>query len=64
LGIVQNYNKWNEIRIIRNDISHEYDENKFELAEKLNIILKSKEDLEVYLEDVLHYLKNRGWRGT
>jgi uncharacterized protein with HEPN domain len=59
LGIIENYDLWNELRIIRNEIAHEYDENKHELIEKLNKIINSKDKLEKYLLDVIGYLKNR-----
>ena len=59
LEVIENYGLWNELRIIRNEIAHEYDENKHELIEKLNKIVNSKAGLEKYLEDVLVYLKNR-----
>jgi uncharacterized protein with HEPN domain len=59
LDVIENYDLWNELRITRNEIAHEYDENKHELIEKLNKIVNSKSDLEKYLEDVLDYLKNR-----
>lgn len=60
LGIVENYDLWNELRLIRNEISHEYDENKYEMAEKLNKILNSKIVLEKYLSDTVAYLERRG----
>lgn len=61
LGVTDDYEQWSELRTIRNEISHEYDENKDELAEKLNKITGSKNILEQYLNDVLSYLKARGW---
>jgi hypothetical protein len=60
LGVVENYDEWNRLRIVRNEISHEYDENKNELAEKMNSLLDSKESLETYLYDVFIFLKSRG----
>lgn len=59
LEIVEDYDLWNELRIIRNEIAHEYDENKHELIQRLNKIVNSKALLEKYLEDVLDYLKKR-----
>jgi DNA-directed RNA polymerase specialized sigma24 family protein len=62
LGAIQNYENWDTLRIMRNDIAHEYDENPYELAEKLNSILNSKENLENYLNDIRNYLNKRGWK--
>ena len=59
LGIIEDYDLWKELRIIRNEIAHEYDENKQELIEKVNKIINSKMKLEKYLEDVVAYLKSR-----
>lgn len=59
LGVIENYARWQELRIIRNEVAHEYNESKSELAEKLNKILNSKEFLEKYLNDVLYYVKTK-----
>ncbi|HET8804145.1 MAG TPA: hypothetical protein VFM72_06165, partial [Aequorivita sp.] len=59
LGIIQDYARWQELRIIRNEVAHEYNESKAELAEKLNKIINSKEFLEKYLNDVSQYLKTK-----
>lgn len=59
LGIIEDYDLWKELRIIRNEIAHEYDENKQELIEKINKIISSKIQLEKYLEDVVAYLESR-----
>jgi hypothetical protein len=61
IGAIQNYEEWNTLRIMRNGITHEYDENPYELAEKINGILNSKEKLENYLDEVKNYLNKRGW---
>lgn len=56
LGVVENYDLWNELRIIRNDISHEYDEGKQELAEKLNKLFESYSSLKSYLENIKKFV--------
>lgn len=61
LGIIENYETWSGLRLIRNEIAHEYDENKYELAEKINNILNKKMTLEKYLYDILAFLKSRGY---
>lgn len=61
LGVIEDYELWNELRIIRNEIAHEYDENKNELIENCNRIINSKVKLEKYLGDVLRYIKRNDW---
>ncbi len=45
LEIVSDYDKWAELRKIRNEISHEYDSTNDEIAQKLNRIYALKDDL-------------------
>lgn len=59
LRAIKDYELWNDLRIIRNEIAQEYDENKSELIEKLNRIISSKTILENYLESVVSYLKRQ-----
>jgi hypothetical protein len=61
IGAIRDYEGWNRLRIMRNDVTHEYDKNPYELAEKINGILNSKERLESYLDEVKEYLDKRGW---
>lgn len=60
LDVIEDYELWNELRIIRNEIAHEYDENKNELIENLNKIINSKVKLEKYPNDVMNFIKKRG----
>jgi hypothetical protein len=62
LGIVTNYDLWNELRVLRNEVAHEYDEDPKLLADKLNEIIRHKETLEKYLNDIEGYLKGRGYK--
>jgi len=57
LEIVHNYEKWVELRLIRNELSHEYDDDPGTNAERLNRIFNRKKDLEKYLEDIKKYLQ-------
>ncbi|HET8837563.1 MAG TPA: hypothetical protein VFM82_01050 [Flavobacteriaceae bacterium] len=59
LGIIENHVLWQELRIIRNEASHEYGEDSHELAEKLTALLNAKDSLKNYLESIVNYLKNR-----
>lgn len=56
LEVVQDYDKWVKLRLIRNELSHEYDDEPGVNAEKLNRIFNLKNDLEKYLEDIKKYL--------
>lgn len=59
LGIVENYDSWNELRILRNDVSHEYGVGKQELAEKLNKLFESHSRIESYLEGIRTFVEQR-----
>ncbi|MCL5030368.1 MAG: hypothetical protein M1480_15260 [Bacteroidetes bacterium] len=59
LEIINDYDNWKELRDIRNDVAHEYEENENESAEKINLLLKKKVQLEKYLNDILIYLKKK-----
>lgn len=59
LGVVEDYDSWNKLRIIRNDISHEYDEGPQELAEKLNTLFESHSSLERYLKSIKIFVKQK-----
>lgn len=59
LDIVENYDSWNKLRIIRNDISHEYDEGTQELAGKLNKLFESRSSLESYLKNIIVFVKQK-----
>ena len=56
LEIVHNYDKWVELRLVRNELSHEYDDEPDANADKLNRIFNLKNDLGKYLEDIKKYL--------
>ncbi len=60
LEIISDYESWKELRDIRNDVTHEYEEDEKEAAEKLNLLFDKKKVLEKYLNDILTYLTKRG----
>lgn len=59
LGIIEDYEKWKELRELRNELAHEYEEDLNETAEKLNSLIKRKSDLENYLNAIIGYLEDR-----
>ncbi len=61
LEIIKNYDGWEELRNIRNDIAHEYEENDRETAEKLNLLFDKRKVLEKYFNDILSYLRSKGF---
>lgn len=61
LEIIEDYSLWQELRIVRNEIAHEYNENQNELAEKLNKLVNSRKLLEKYFNDILQFLENKGF---
>ena len=61
LEIISDYDEWKELKNLRNDIAHEYEENENEAAEKLNLLFDKKKQLEKYLNDILSYLNAKGF---
>ena len=59
LGIIEDYEKWKELRELRNELAHEYEEDLNETAEKLNSLIKRKKDLTDFLNNILQYLEKR-----
>jgi uncharacterized protein YutE (UPF0331/DUF86 family) len=57
LEIIQDYDKWVKLRLIRNELAHEYEDEPDSNAERLNQIFNLKNDLERYLNDIKKYLK-------
>ncbi len=48
----ENINDWFEIRDLRNEIAHDYDDNDLVAVNILNMIYKLKDDLEEILESI------------
>jgi hypothetical protein len=40
--IINDYDEWKELKNLRNDIAHEYEEDENEAAEKLNLLFRKK----------------------
>lgn len=59
LGIIEDYEKWKELRELRNELAHEYEEDLTETADKLNALIKRKSNLENYLKAITDYLEER-----
>ena len=49
--------EWFEIRDLRNEISHEYDDNEEEVIEILNMIYQLKDDMALILEKIERLIK-------
>ena len=59
LEIIENYEIWKDLRDLRNELAHEYEEDEKETAEKLNTLFEKKPDLEKYLKDIRNYLEKK-----
>jgi hypothetical protein len=59
LNITSNMNLWFELREIRNELAHDYDDNPELASEKINQIYNYKSSLIKYLEDIEKYIYNR-----
>jgi len=53
LEIIKDYDKWKFLRDLRNELAHEYEENK--MADKLNLLFEKKSELEKYFLDIKTY---------
>ena len=59
LEIIKDYDKWKLLRDLRNELAHEYEEDEHEAAEKINLIISKKPELEKYLTDIVNYLNTK-----
>lgn len=59
LGVLTDYERWQELRIIRNEVAHEYGKDEKELTEKLNLLFAKKKELLDYLECILNYVRQK-----
>lgn len=60
LDILRDYGQWNRLRILRNEVSHDYDVSEEELAEKMNELLKAHDILMEYFELISQYCLSKG----
>lgn len=59
LEIIENHEIWKDLRDLRNELAHEYEEDENETAQKLNTLFEKKSDIEKYLNDIHNYLEKR-----
>ncbi len=60
IGIIENTNAWKRLRELRNDISHQYDDESNEMAESINNIFAQKDILiGIYQKIKSYYLNNK-----
>lgn len=57
LGVIRGYDKWIQLLLIKNELSHEYEDEPAANAEKLNRIFSLKYELESYYNNVRKYAK-------
>jgi len=60
LEVIKDYDTWKDLRDLRNELAHEYEEDEVKLAESLNLLFVKKSELEQYLNNILSYLAKRG----
>jgi len=56
LNIIEDYDKWLELRIVRNELSHDYEDEPKQNSVKINKIFELKEPLCSYFVDIKNYL--------
>ncbi len=59
IGILENADKWKNLRTIRQDISHQYDDEPVEMAQALNNIFTQKEELLKINQKIVAYYRER-----
>ncbi|MCL5031592.1 MAG: hypothetical protein M1480_21525 [Bacteroidetes bacterium] len=62
LEIIKDYDTWKDLRDLRNELAHEYEEDEGSLTEELNMLFRKKFALEKYLEDIIQFLNGRGFK--
>ena len=59
IGILKDVNTWKRLRDIRNNISHQYDDEPQEMAEALNSVFAYKDELLNIFINIDNYYKNK-----
>lgn len=59
LEIIKDYESWKELREVRNEFAHDYEEEPAESAEKLNILLYKKGQLEKNFNNIVEFLSKK-----
>jgi len=61
LEIINDYDLWLELRELRNELAHDYEDDPKDTSEKINNIFDKKEALGKFLVDVERYLIGKGF---
>jgi hypothetical protein len=61
LGIIENYDLWMELRELRNELAHDYEDDPIETSEKINKIFQKKDELEKFFTDIKRFLEEKGF---
>ena len=59
LEIIDNADKWNDYRELRNGLSHEYPANEDEIIKEINLAIIACEDINNLYLKIIEYLKNK-----
>ena len=59
IGILENIQIWQRLRDIRNNISHQYDDESYEMAEAINSIFSYKDDIIDILAKIENFYQER-----
>lgn len=59
IGVIKDFDKWNDLREIRNELSHEYEDDLAENVEKLNVIFKMDKELIKYFNNIERYYSKK-----
>jgi hypothetical protein len=61
LEIIESTDRWLSLREVRNQVTHEYPENKLHSIEGLNELRSQSQYISTALDRVIEYMKERGW---
>lgn len=61
LGIISDYDLWAELRKLRNELAHDYEDDPKETSEKINKVFDKKDILEKFFIDIERFLTVRGF---
>ncbi len=59
LNFLKNKNEWLELRIIRNELAHDYDDQPEEISLVINLIYSKKDSIENIYSNILNYYQAR-----
>lgn len=61
LGIIEDYDLWLELRKIRNELAHDYEDDPVETSEKINKVFDKRDVLKKYFIDIERFLAAKGF---